>query len=79
MSKTIAQVVKEYRARMDATEFKSVQFLDDCGVTSEYPDVTGLHETVDEGGKWIEFDYESFTFSKKMHVKMHGQIIKTIV
>ena len=79
MSKTISQVVKEYRARMDSTEFKSVKILEDVGSTSEYPDVTGLHETIDDNGKWIEFDYESFTFSKKMHVKMHGHVIKTIV
>ena len=77
--KTIAEVLEEYRERINATEFKTVKVMGDDGTTSEYSDVTGFHETKDEFGKWLEFDYESFTFGRKMHVKLHGHITKTIV
>lgn len=75
---TIAEVIAEYKARKEATEFGRIKIIEDDGSSSEYPDVTGLHETKDEFGKWIEFDYESFTFGKKLHVKLHGHVVKTI-
>ena len=77
--KTIAQVLKEYEENRDATEFKRIKVMEDDGAMCEYPDVTGMHETKDEYGKWLEFDYESFTFEKKMHVKLHGHVVKMIV
>ena len=78
-NKTIAQVLEEYRERRDATDLKSIKVMENDGSTSEYSDVTGVHETNDGLGKWLEFDYESFTFGRKMHVRLHGHIVKTIV
>lgn len=78
-NKTVAQVLKEYRERRDATDFKSIKVMENDGATSEYPDITGVHETRDKDGLWLEFDYESFTFGRKMHVRLHGHIVKTIV
>ena len=77
--KTIAQVLKEYQDRRDATEFKRIKVLEDDGTVCEYPDVKGLHETKDKCGQWLEFYYESFTFEKKMHVKLHGHVVKSVV
>ena len=75
---TVAQVLEEYRERRDSTAFKSIKIMEDCGATSEYTNVTGVHTTKDKAGLWLEFDYDSFTHEKKMHVKVHGHIIKTI-
>ena len=77
--KTVAQVVKDYKAKMNAKDFQNVKVLEDRGDVTAYPNVTGLHNTEDENGKWLEFDYESFTFGKRVHVKLHGHVIKTIV
>ena len=78
-NKTIAQVVEEYRNKINSTAFLLISVMENNGDTSEYPNVTGVHETIDDCGKWLEFDYESFTFGKKLHVKLHGHIVKTVV
>lgn len=77
--KTIAQVVKEYNAKVNAKDFEAVTISENNGRTSDYTDVTNLHNTEDENGTWLEFDYESFTLEKTMHVKLHGHVIKTVV
>lgn len=48
--KTIAQVVKEYNARMNAKDFKAVTISENNGRTSDYTDVTNLHNT--ERRRW---------------------------
>ena len=76
--KSILQVWREYLKSVNNTDFYQIEVADMKGVRELFSDVTGIHETKDERGIWLEFDCSSMFTDKTKHVKMHGHITKEI-
>ena len=76
--KSLPQVWKEYLKSKNATNLYQMEIEDMRGQRTSHSDVTGLHETKDEHGIWLEFDCSSMHTEQRQHYKLHGHVTKTV-
>ena len=74
--KTIAQVIKEYKNRIDNPVFEKIGIKTDEGNVFIYTNISNLETVYDEGGKWLEFDCIDLNTKQMHHIKIHGWIVK---